>query len=176
MISLDRDTSRLIDEVNAGKVSRESLAAYSWTPQESERLARYFVLARSQFNSVKKIIQFVSGCIILSESASLGGGREVFHSLSAAKDLLDKADEETRSLPVPAGVSRHHQHLLDALSCLREIFRRFVLTEQVLHLKRDQSDQLLYLLKMANESLKSASNFELGLDMVELNSSCACGH
>lgn len=175
-LSIDKHTDHLILDIKSGRIDRKYLEKNDWNLVNPEKLAHYFALTSNQFTSVKRIIHFVSGCIILSKNASLTNDKEVFHSLSLAKDLLEKTNQEIREMKIPNELKGHHQYMIESLYFLNEIFRRFVLVERAFDLNEKQIDLLLNLLKNSNEKLKRASSFEMGLEMVELGSSCACGH
>lgn len=157
--------------------SKESHGTYDLFSGQIKSVAHeeaviYFTQIRKPFQNLRQIIQRLSGFIILFQNQKFLKSETVL-AYELGKPLLEETLEELRTMKVPQIAEKHFQSLKHAAYYLYEFYQ----------IKRDfksqtlqPHDESLVLLEKAYESLKSASGFSFGLEMVSLDSSCACGH
>lgn len=132
----------------------------------------YFVSLRQEFDVIKKVIQCISGSLLLTQC----GIKQNFSSpVSVIKCILDETIENIEQIKVPGGLQKHYKHLLDAIHTLNNVFVKYSLVKDLFYLSKKQIEEILMVLRFSFENLKKASSFSLGLGMISLESSCACG-
>ncbi|WEG11173.1 hypothetical protein PU629_13455 [Pullulanibacillus sp. KACC 23026] len=136
-----------------------------------EEAVLYFTRIRKPFQNLRQIIHRLSGFMILFHNQKFLKSEAVL-AFELGKDLLGETMEDLRTIKVPPIAERHFHQLFHSANYLYEFYQ----------IKRDQPtgteshDYGLSLLEKAYSSLKKATDFSNGLEMVSLDSSCACGH
>lgn len=172
---LEKEMNHFLNDLSTGKINRQYLQRNEWDEVKQEDLAFYFVSLRKHFNSVKKIIQFVSGSIILLQNSSTAK-EEVYKSFSIARNLLDELKEAVFSTSVPKPLMSHHKYMVQSIKSLEKVFNDHKLLDRIVYVQKAEIETILRCLKHANHFLKKASSFPLGLEMVDLSSGCGCAH
>jgi hypothetical protein len=174
LASKDNEEERLVAAMLNKEISPAFLQRKGWKEAGEEQIAAYFASVAGPFQTVRKIIHFISGSLILyqcQEQVKV----EVFHPLKMAKELFNETDELIKSMNVHAALQAHHQLLLQALAYLKPVFKELKMDEAMIYLTKNQIAYILTAVANAYENLQKASTFELDLNMVAIDSSCA-GH
>lgn len=132
----------------------------------------YFTQIRKPFQNLRQIIHRLSGFMILFHNQKFLKSEAVL-AYELGRNLLEETIEELRTIKVPAIAERHFHSLMHAANYLYDFYQ----------IKRDNQpkgiepqDNGMKILEMAYSSLKKTTDFSNGLEMVSLDSSCACGH
>lgn len=139
---------------------------------DKEKSAVYFASLQKDFEVVKRVIQALSGSILLMQ---LGVKEDVSLTISMTKKSLDETTDRLKELMVPSGLKLHFDHLKYTVQTLNQIFVKYSLMNDIYFISTLQIEDILRSLKSANLYLKKSSTFTMGLGMISLESSCSCG-
>lgn len=170
----NKETEQLLNAMRNQEISPGFLQQRGWKEAGEEKVAAYFASVEEHFQSLRKIIHFVSGSLILyqcQENVKV----EVFHPLKMAKELFNETNEQVKVLNVHAALQAHHQLLQRSLAYLEPVFKEIRMEDTMIYLTTEKINYILDAVASAYEMLQKASAFEFNLNMVAIDSSCA-GH
>lgn len=173
-MSTVQNVGSLLDKITQDKKGKDYLIYRNWDGIDQEKLAAYFVSIRPSYQSIKRVLQFIGGIIIFLKSP-VSRSQEIYHSISFAKGLLNETNENIKSIYVPRGLKEQHGQILSAVYLLNKIYKDYVLEERYIYMKDIQIDDVLQILKKAHQHMKNATSYQMGLEMVSLDSCCASG-
>jgi hypothetical protein len=139
---------------------------------DKEKSAIYFASLRQDFDDIKRVIQAVSGSLLLMQ---LGVKQDVSMTLSSAKESLVHTTDRIKDLVVPHGLKIHFDHLMYSVQALNKMFAKHSLGEDIYFMNDKQLEDIQRTLDLANSYLKKSSTFSMGLGMISLETSCFCG-
>ncbi|MBT2722265.1 hypothetical protein [Bacillus sp. ISL-46] len=139
---------------------------------DKEKSAIYFASLQQDFSDIKRVIQALSGSLLLMQ---LGVKQDVSRTLSSANETLIQTSNRIKDLAVPNGLKIHFDHLIQSVQALQSIFNRQSLIEDIYFMNDRQLEDIQRLLVVANSYLKKSSSFSMGLGMISLETSCFCG-
>ncbi|MGE7667199.1 hypothetical protein ACQKMN_15970 [Ureibacillus composti] len=139
---------------------------------DKEKSAIYFASLQKDFDDTKRVIQALSGSLLLMK---LGVKQDVSMTLSSAKETLVQTTDRLKDLVVPYGLKIHFDHLMHSVQALNSIFSKHSLSNNIYFLNDNELSAIQRALDLANSYLKKSSTFSMGLGMISLESSCFCG-
>lgn len=139
---------------------------------DKEKSAIYFASLQQDFGDIKRVIQALSGSLLLMQ---LGVKQDVSMILSSAKETLVQTTNRIKDLAVPPGLKVHFDHLTYSVHALNKIFAKNSLADNIYFLNDLELEDIQRTLDLANAYLKKSSSFSMGLGMISLETSCFCG-
>lgn len=139
---------------------------------DKEKSAIYFASLQQDFNDIKRVIQALSGSLLLMQ---LGVKQDVSKTLSSAKESLVQTTDRIKNLVVPHGLKIHFDHLMYGVQTLNKMFAKHSLVDDIYFMNEHQLEDIQRTLDLANSYLKKSSTFSMGLGMISLETSCFCG-
>ncbi|MCY9002475.1 hypothetical protein [Peribacillus frigoritolerans] len=139
---------------------------------DKEKAAIYFASLQKEFEETKRVIQALSGSLLLRQ---LGVNQDVSASISSAKETLQEVSYRLKEMKIPIGLKVHFDHLMYSVQTVNRIFTKYSLENDIYFMEEEQLNEIFRHLNIANQNLKKSSTFSMGLGMISLETSCFCG-
>ncbi|MDY0393471.1 hypothetical protein RWE15_02280 [Virgibacillus halophilus] len=132
-----------LNDLSTEKIDKQYLQSNGWDKVDREELARYFVALRKHFNAMKKVIQFLSGSMILLQS-SYTAKEEIYRSVSFAKNLLSETKEAILHISIPKPLLQHYHEMCKSMVCIERAYAELQLEERIYYLQEAEIKKITH--------------------------------